>query len=377
MRCINRRISKAKLLILALVFAAVVSVIACGPEDPDRLRVVVDGQKLRPSEVKKMDFNALSFLGMPVDQAGNVYVLGWPDDDIRRYHVYRLSPGRDWERLSDPVSALDDSTSMVLRPGTSELYVRRCGRSTNRDGRTVYGQVDFLRISPEGRVVDVTRDYLGVMSQEHLDNLEPVRCGGGNWAIEPDGSLLLANPDALWRIRDGNAEFVLDYLDVTPPNPELCDLKTPLVRMGPNGETLIYNLGHTTWPSRCRPTDDDHRFTEAFQLIDDKLEPVLTMDKDASIRDAAIGPDGAVYALTTNYSLETDKVHMYLREKDGSRVDFLQGIYRGLRTYIRTISFGPDGKMYLFYVRERGGPLTGAGADWMVEFRTDRVLVED
>lgn len=354
---------------LALIFVvSAVALASCDNANPGGVRLVIEDQKVSPDEVIKADFAIYSHQGVSVASDGTEYVLGFPEDEIGFTYIYRLSEGNRWERFSGRLGGSYSSESLNVRPGSTELYVRKCGFHKD-DGRTVYDWVELARVSPEGRIIDVTGAYLGSLTRKTVVEIGIQDCRNSNWAIEADGSLLVAGGSGLWRVKDGVVHVVTDYSEVSSPVPEGCEPILPTVRVGPHGETLLYPLGrYYSRSGECGPRSEPDEHADIFRLVGDSLRPVYKRNENEAIRFAAVGPDDATYVITWNSRTGGESWYAFVRVKDGEQSSYLKGVEENSPESVDSISFGPNGETFITYNYVTGLPVGGSNESWLLKF---------
>ena len=362
-------IAKCAQALAVFAFAAVLCIpIACSGINPHGVRVRIGDTEIAPNQVDRVPFWSLESVGLATDMDNNVYIQGWVDNpagDGDLWRIYRKPPDGDWEVLVEEIERHDTTFFLRERPGTSEIYAGTCDE--NEDGANNEGPLRLYRVTDSDGLVEVSGSYWSELPPETLAEIGVTQCAA-SWAVHPDGSILLATKDSIWKVRDGQVEVVLaditGAMDLERIAPG-CELPHPSIRVNSAGDVLFY-----FWEPPCHSSYSSPQPT-AFRLTGSVVGPVLSLGSDSYISDVALGPDGAGYFLVVDFQHGEDG-GTQMRGIRGTRLgqsDFLWGIRGGIDTGLDAISINDEGRMYVVYGSD-GPPLTDSDS-WLIGFSTD------
>lgn len=345
---------------------------ACSSFNPPNLELQIAGSKIAADQVDSLE--DLGPLELASDYLGRAYILEsvWSEGRRTAWRISRKSKDSDWEIVVETDNRPIDDFEMRIRSGSSDLFIGRCTRVQVDDG----GGLGPFRFGPfrlyqhlEGEgLVEVSDRYWGDLPIDDLSLLGLTDCDF-NWAIDPEGALVLATPQHVWKVHEGQIEaLVADLVAATgefAPVGE-CDRYAPGMKINAAGDVLLFYRGYYCgYQLKLR--------ADGFLLSGTNVRPILYLENNQSIFDASIGPDGAGYFLI--YETPTDDssegVYHGIRATDAATSHFFT-VDSNINGGFDFISVSGQGRMYMTY---GGGNMFAGFKSWLLGFPTESSIL--
>lgn len=289
-----RRLSILAAVALLVIFA----ISACSPHNPKGVKIDY-GDKKRSAD--RIEEHSLLGLSLASNSENHLFTLEpyseSPDEPSSGWRIMRKIGKSAWHPVSDPLTSSKSwKTDLVNRPGTPEMYAFTCEILPPRPEST-----RLYRLDTDRTFTDLSDLFWGHLTPTDRVDLGVTHCNG-EFALAPNGDVIVVNGSSIWRLAGGEPEVVITDIAAAVGWDSSCIPRDPQLDVSSSGQVIV----HFSPPESC---EGPSVFTDAvFRVQGTGLVPVIELYGEW-ISTTAFGPDGSLY---TQGSVATER-----RDPDG------------------------------------------------------------